>query len=63
MGAEKLCNIGNEEKELSKGRDDPYRFGTELPHWKLADDQLADHSELLICGGNRSAKTNFVRSE
>lgn len=60
MGAEKLLQYWERrEGAIERERDDPYRFGTELPHWKLADDQLADHSELLICGGNRSAKTNF----
>lgn len=60
MGAEKLLQYWERrEGAIEREREDPYRFGTELPHWRLADDQLADHSEMLICGGNRSAKTNF----
>ena len=35
-------------------------FGAELPHWKLADQQLKDHGELLILGGNRSGKTEYA---
>lgn len=36
---------------------DPYRYGFRLPHWKKAEDQLAEVDEILALGGNRSGKT------
>lgn len=42
------------EAAIEREREDPFNFGTELDHWKRADDQLKDASELLILGGNRS---------
>ena len=60
MGAEKLLEYWeSREAAIQREQDDPYRYGTELPHWKLADEQLADHSELLILGGNRSGKSEY----
>ena len=60
MGAEKLLQYWeSREGAIEREQDDPYRYGTELPHWKVADEQLADHSELLILGGNRSGKSEY----
>jgi hypothetical protein len=60
MGAEKLLQYWeSREGAIQREQDDPYRYGTELPHWKVADQQLADHSELLILGGNRSGKSEY----
>jgi len=60
MGAEKLLEYWeSREGAIEREQSDPYRYGTELPHWKMADEQLADHSELLILGGNRSGKSEY----
>ncbi len=60
MGAERLFEYWERrEAAIQREKDDPYRYGVELDHWKMADEQLADHSELLICGGNRSGKSEY----
>lgn len=38
---------------------DPYRYGFRLPHWAKAEEQMAEVSEMLALGGNRSGKTRF----
>lgn len=38
---------------------DPYRYGYELPNWKVATDALARYDTLLLLGANRSGKTQF----
>jgi hypothetical protein len=61
MGAESLLEFWQRrEAAIERERSDPFRYGTELDHWKLADEQLEDHSELLVCGGNRSAKSTWA---
>lgn len=60
MGAERLLQYWeSREAAIAREKEDPYNFGVELPHWKLADEQLKDHGELLLLGGNRSSKTEF----
>ena len=54
MGAERLLEYHkSREAAIERERNDPFRYGVELDHWKIADDQLGDHGELLILGGNR----------
>ena len=61
MGPERLLEYWERrEAAINRERSDPFRYGAELPHWKLADEQLKDHSELLVCGGNRSAKSTWA---
>jgi len=38
---------------------DPYRYGFRLPHWEMAEKQLAEVDEILALGGNRSGKTRW----
>jgi len=38
---------------------DPYRFGFRLPHWDKAEEQLAEVTEIVALGGNRSGKTQW----
>ena len=45
------------EGAIERERNDPYNFGTELDHWKRADQELRTHGELLTLGGNRSGKS------
>lgn len=39
---------------------DPYRHGFEPDHWKDADKLLKDKQELLVLGGNRAGKTEWM---
>lgn len=60
MGATRLLEYWEaRESAIEREQEDPYRFGTELPHWKEADKHLAEVGELLILGGNRSSKSEF----
>ena len=45
---------------IANSKRDNYRYGWKLPHWKDAEDLMAEHSELLVSGGNRSGKTCFA---
>ena len=61
LGPERLIDYWERrEAAISRERDDPYNFGTELPHWELVDEQLKDHSLVLCLGGNRSGKTTLA---
>ena len=61
MGPERLIEYWERrEAAITREREDPYNFGTELPQWKLVDEQLKTHSMVLLLGGNRSSKTNFA---
>ena len=61
MGPEKLIEYyERREAAIEREREDPFNFGTELPHWKMADDQLKEAGELVILGGNRSGKTTAM---
>ena len=61
MGPERLVEYyERREAAIEREKEDPFNFGTELPHWELADQQLRDHGELLILGGNRSGKTEYA---
>ena len=60
MGADRVLDYYNKrESAIAAERDDPYRHGFELEPWERADRELATHQELLIMGGNRSAKSEF----
>ena len=51
------------EKAIKDEKEDPYRHGFELDIWKRADEQLREHQEILIMGGNRSSKSHFCAVE
>ena len=60
LGPERLLDYyQTREAAIEREKADPFRYGTELKHWKLADDQLKDYAELLILGGNRSGKSEY----
>ena len=62
MSAEKiLAYYETREEAIAQEKDDPYRHGFELDTWKLADEQLKTHSEILVMGGNRAGKSEFGR--
>ena len=42
------------EEAIKDEKSDPYRFGFELDTWKLADEQLKTHEEILVMGENRA---------
>ena len=42
---------------IDNAEKDPFRYGFRLPHWEKAEEQLAQVSEVLALGGNRSGKT------
>ena len=47
MGATRLLEYWEaRESAIEREQEDPYRFGTELPHWKEADKHLAEVSKL-----------------
>jgi hypothetical protein len=48
------------EAAIEREREDPFNYGTELPQWKMVDEQLETHSLVLLLGGNRSSKTNLA---
>lgn len=61
MGAERLLDYWDRrEKAIEREVEDPFNFGTELPHWKMADEALASHGEVLTLGGNRSGKSEWA---
>lgn len=61
MGPERLLEYyERREAAIEREKQDPFNFGTELPHWSLADEQLKSHGELLILGSNRSGKTEYA---
>ena len=58
MEPEKILEYWNtREQAIQNEKDDPYRHGFELDTWKLADDELKTHSEILLMGGNRAGKS------
>jgi hypothetical protein len=60
MSAEKILSYFNRrEAAIAAERESPYDFGFELEPWKMADEQLASHSELLLMGGNRAGKSEL----
>lgn len=61
LGAEKVLKYWTiREEAIARELDDPFNHGTEFDHWKVADEQLRDHAELLTLGGNRSGKTEWA---
>ena len=48
------------EQAVALEKEDPYRHGFELDTWKLADEQLKTHSEILVMGGNRAGKSEWA---
>ena len=58
MSPERILEYYNtREAAIQAESDDPYRHGFELDTWKLADDELNTHSEILVMGGNRAGKS------
>lgn len=45
---------------IKNEREDPYRYGYELEHWKDADAQLGASDDTWFFGGNRSGKTTYA---
>jgi len=61
MEPEKILEYYNtREQAIEAEKDDPYRHGFELDTWKLADDELKTHSEILVMGGNRAGKSEWA---
>ena len=61
MGMEQLSEVLHQREELiQQSKKDPFHYGIEPDHWKLADDVLAECDELLILGGNRSGKSAYA---
>jgi len=59
-GAEDIVNYhADYHKAIQNEIEDPYSFGFELDHWRLADETFASCSELHIYGGNRSSKSEY----
>jgi len=48
------------EDAIAKEKEDPYRYGYEPDNWKLFDEQLESHQEILLMGGNRAGKTELM---
>tara|TARA_A100001037_G_scaffold18272_1_gene15747 strand:- start:481 stop:2088 length:1608 start_codon:yes stop_codon:yes gene_type:complete len=46
-------------EKLRLENEDPFTNGFEPKHWKDADALIAEHSNVLISGGNRSGKTEY----
>lgn len=44
---------------IQNAEDDPYHYGFHLESWKSADKYLHEENELLLLGGNRSAKSQY----
>lgn len=61
LGVEKTAQILElrEDKILAEHLD-PYRHGFEPDHWKKADELLKDKQEILVLGGNRAGKTEWM---
>ena len=61
VGMEKTAEILElrEDKILAESLD-PYRHGFEPEHWKDADSLLKDKQEILVLGGNRAGKTEWM---
>ena len=61
FGVEKTAEILElrEDKILAESLD-PYRHGFEPDHWKDADKIIKDKQELLVLGGNRAGKTEWM---
>ena len=61
LGPERLLEYWERrEAAIEREREDPFNYGTELPQWKMVDEQLETHSMVLLLGGNRSAKTTLA---
>jgi phage terminase large subunit-like protein len=61
LGIEKAAQILEirEDKILAE-KLDPYRHGFEPEHWKKADELLKNKQEILVLGGNRAGKTEWM---
>lgn len=61
IGIEKTAQILElrEDKILAEQLD-PYRHGFEPDHWKKADELLKEKQEILVLGGNRAGKTEWM---
>ena len=61
LGIDKTAEILElrEDKILAEQLD-PYRHGFEPDHWKEADGLIKDKQELLVLGGNRAGKTEWM---
>jgi hypothetical protein len=58
MEPEELLTVyRNYHEAIKKADSDPYRYGIVLENWKRMPELLGKANELLVLGGNRSAKT------
>lgn len=61
MGIDKLSEVLHQREELiQQSIKDPFHYGIEPDHWKMADEVFAECDELLILGGNRSGKSAYA---
>lgn len=61
MGEAALWKLLQDREELiAREKEDPLRHGFEPSSWALADAQLGERREILILGGNRSAKSEYA---
>jgi hypothetical protein len=61
LGPEKVIEMFvMREQRIVAELTDPFRYGTELPAWKDADDLMTRFNEMLILGGNRASKTEYA---
>jgi hypothetical protein len=61
MQPEKLAELHEIYHQAIANADaDPYRYGFKLPHWHIANEELAHFNEILCSGGNRSGKTTYA---
>src|SRR5512139_2527523 len=59
-GREELLKVLEaRERRIRDADENPLRCGYRLPWWEDAERLLATHTELLVLGGNDSAKTWF----
>lgn len=61
MGPDKVLELWEKREEaIRREKEDPYRFGYEIPGmWEMADKELETHGELLIAGANRASKSEY----
>ena len=45
------------ERLIARSKSDPLRYGFELSSWTRIREMLVEYNEVLVLGGNRSAKT------
>lgn len=54
--------LEDREQRIALTTKDPFAHGIRLPHWKDASDLVEKYDRVLVSGGNRSGKTQFMAS-